>query len=288
MFAPDKKSQFDDYIIPAGSYPARLYLMVDLGHQYAKFQDRPGKWMHKIRLGWEIPELTFEAEDKETGEKTTKPRVIGKEYTLSYYKESHLKTDIQSWIGRALTADEQDKGYALDALMGAPCMISVVHADGHDKDGQPRTYANVASVMACPRSVTVPELFNPYMLYDMTNDPDNKVFDSLYPWLKERIKKAQEFQHEDGDMEAEPTADELADTSVPFDMAPIPEETFANGNQTFTRAEWISGLRTTAKAAGMDEPDDMEHMKFADLQAAGNVIIKRYHDMTAKGKKVTA
>jgi len=284
MLTPDSNSKFDDYIIPAGSYAARLYLLVDLGHQYVKFMEKPGKWSHKIRLGWEIPELTFEAEDKATGKDVIKPRVIGREYTLSYYKDSHLKTDIQSWIGRSLTADEQDKGFAVDSLLGAPCMISVVHVDGHDKEGKAKTYANLASVMACPRSISVPELYNPIVLYDMDNDPGNKVFEALYPWLQDRIKKAREFQHEDGDMEAEPTPEEVADTSMPFDIE-TPAETFANGNQTFTRAEWISGLITTAKAAGMDEPDDMEHMKFDDLQAAGNIIIKRYHDMT-KGKKV--
>ena len=291
MLTPDSNSKFDDYIIPAGSYAARLYLLVDLGHQYVKFMEKPGKWSHKIRLGWEIPELTFEAEDRATGKDVMKPRVIGREYTLSYYKDSHLKTDIQSWIGRSLTVDEQDKGFAVDSLLGAPCMISVVHVAGHDKEGKPRTYANLASVMACPRSITVPELYNPIVLYDMDNDPGNRVFEALYPWLQDRIKKAQEFQHEDGDMEAE--VPDLSDTSVPFEFdAPAepatPPETYVYGPKSYSRSEWLDSLHQASALYGLVEPMDMDKMTHDDLQAVGKVLIKQMQDVCAANKKKAA
>ena len=291
MFTPDTKLQ-DDYVIPAGSYAARLYMLVDLGHQYVQYPGKEGAWSRKIRLGWEIPELTAEFEDKETHEKTVKPRVIGREYTLSYYASAHLKVDIQSWIGRDLTADEQEKGYNLPGLLGKTCMLSVAHKEGKNKDGQAKTFANVAGIMACPRGLTVPEAFNPIMLYEIENDPGNKVFDSLYKWLQEKVKKAKEFQGEP-EPETEPTPEETADTGMPFefDMPDVPEnqrdpvEVYVYGPKTYSREEWLDSLHQAATVAGLTEPSDMDTMKHDDLQASGKVLIKQLQDWSATKKK---
>ena len=77
-FSPDKGTT-EHYVVPAGTYAARLYLIVDLGHQWTQFLNKPGKWSRQIYVGFEVPELTFEAEDKVTGEKTIKLRVIGRQ-----------------------------------------------------------------------------------------------------------------------------------------------------------------------------------------------------------------
>ena len=294
-FTPDTKSQ-DDYVIPAGSYAARLYMLVDLGHQYVQYPGKPGAWSRKIRLGWEIPELTAEFEDKDTHEKTVKPRVIGREYTLSYYASAHLKVDIQSWIGRDLTADEQEKGYNLPGLLGKTCMLSVAHKEGKNKDGQAKTFANVAGIMACPRGLTVAEQFNPTMLYEIDNDPGNKVFDALYEWLQLKIKKAREFQPEtETEPETEPTEEQLADTSVPFNIPEVPDEpatpaeTYVYGTKSYPREDWLVRLHKAIVDEGLLEPDGMDDLGHDDLQAVGVVLIKQYQVATAakaKEKKV--
>jgi len=297
MFTPDTKTQ-DDYVIPAGSYAARLYMLVDLGHQYVQYPGKEGAWSRKIRLGWEIPELTAELEDKETHEKTIKPRVIGREYTLSYYASAHLKVDIQSWIGRDLTADEQEKGYNLPGLLGKTCMLSVAHKEGKNKDGQAKTFANVAGIMACPRGLTVAEQFNPTMLYEIDNDPGNKVFDELYEWLQLKIKKAREFQPEtEIEPETEPTEEQLADTSVPFDIPEVPEEpaapespveTYTWLKSTYTREQWLKRLHKAITDEGLLEPSEMDDLGQDDLQAVGIVIIKQYLALADKKKAVKA
>jgi len=294
MFTPDTKLQ-DDYVIPAGSYAARLYMLVDLGHQYVQYPGKPGAWSRKIRLGWEIPELTAEFEDKETHEKEVKPRVIGREYTLSYYASAHLKVDIQSWIGRDLTADEQEKGYNLSGLLSKTCMLSVAHKDGKDKDGHAKTFANVAGIMACPRGLTVPDAFNPIMLYEIDNDPGNKVFDGLYEWLQKKIKKAREFQPEtEPEPDAEPTPEEAADTSMPFDIPEIPDEpaappeTYVYGPKSYSRSEWLESLHQASAVAHLTEPVDMDSMSRDDLQASGRVLIKQLQDWSATKKKEAA
>ena len=289
-FSPDKGTT-EHYVVPAGTYAARLYLIVDLGHQWTQFLNKPGKWSRQIYVGFEVPELTFEAEDKVTGEKTIKPRVIGRQYTLSYYKESRLKTLVQTLIGRALTDDEQNKtGYPLETLAGKPCLVSVIHKDS-TKDGQAVTYANMDSIVAAPKGLTVPEQFNPMVVYCIEADPKRVVYDGLYQWLKDKIAKSQEFTGETETEEREPTAEELADTAMPFDIPEepaepaAPPEVYTYGPKNYTRAEWLESLHQAATLYHLTEPVDMDAMKHDDLQASGKILIKAMQDVCAATKK---
>lgn len=254
-------------IIPAGTHVARCYGIIDLGTQYS---EKFGNWSHKVQFQWELSNELMD---------DGRPLAISKKYTISLNEKANLRHDLESWLGRSITANEEKEGFALGSMLGAPCLLSVIHADSNGK-----TYANIAGVMSVPKGTTVPDQSNPAVSYDVENGRD-AVYNKLPDWIKNIIEESKEFKGSN-EPETEEGEPDVSDTSMPFDI-PEPAETFANGNQTFTRSEWIAGLRTTAKAAGMDEPDDMEHMKFDDLQAAGNIIIKRYHDMT-KGKKVTA
>jgi len=291
-FSPDKGTT-EHYVIPAGTYAARLYLIVDLGHQWTQFLNKPGKWSRQVYIGFEIPELTFEAEDKVTGEKAIKPRVIGRQYTLSYYKESRLKALVQALIGRALTDEEQNKtGYPLDTLAGKPCLISVIHKDT-TKDGESVTYANMDSVVAAPKGLTVPDLFNPLVVYCIENDPQRTIYDKLYPWLKDKIAKSKEFTGAP-EAEDESTEEERADTSVPFDIPEVPDEptpppeVFVYGPKSYSRSEWLANLHQASALAKLTEPVDMDAMKHDDLLAAGKILIKQLQDWTANKKKAVA
>jgi len=262
-FSPDKGTS-EHYVIPAGTYAARLYAVVDLGHQWTQFLNKPGKWSRQIYIGFEIPELTFEAEDKVTGEKSIKPRVIGRQYTLSYYKESRLKALVQALIGRAMTDGEQNKtGYPLETLVGKPCLISVIHKEG-TKDGQPVTYANVDSIVAAPKGLTVPEQFNPDMVYCIENDPEQAVYGKLYQWLQVRIQKSRELQHED---DVDEPLQESADTSEPFMDGPITPEQMTQlkglyQTKGLTRDQFIAKL-----PAGVNLPSGLTEVQAARLIA---------------------
>lgn len=258
-FAPDKVSS-EHYVIPAGTYAARLYLIVDLGHQWTQFANKPGKWSHQIYIGFEIPELTFEAEDKVTGEKAIKPRVIGRTYTLSYYKESRLKGLVQALIGRSLTDEEQNRtGYPLETLLGKPCLISVIHKDGM-KDGEPVTYANLDSIVGAPKGMTVPELYNPTVVYSISSDPEQKVYDKLYPWLKDRIAKSREFTNAP-EVDDEPEEPE----DNPFPDGPVTPDQL----QTLKRLYLASGMTVQQFTAmfpeGVKKPSALSEAEAAEL-----------------------
>lgn len=254
-------------IVPAGTYMARCYSIVDLGTQYsAKF----GTWAHKVLLQFELP-----TEVMDDG----RPMAISSRYTISLNEKASLRHVLESWLGRSITPKEEKEGFALGNMLGAPCLLSVIHADSNGK-----TYANIAGVMSVPKGTTVPDQVNPAISYDIENGRD-AVYAKLPDWIKNIIEESKEFKGE-----TEPTEEESEDTSMPFaEPESVPQETFSSGTQTFTRDEWITGLKAAAKAIGTEEPTDMEHMSHDDLQAIGMVIIKSYHAKTqTKGKRGTA
>jgi hypothetical protein len=113
---------------PQGLHRAVCVDWVDLGVIESKFGSR-----EKVRLVWEIDELM---------EDTKRRFIVSQMYTPSLHEKAKMRHDLESWRGRAFSAEER-KGFDLDNLLGAPCQLQVVHNTHDDK-----TYANVASVVA--------------------------------------------------------------------------------------------------------------------------------------------
>jgi hypothetical protein len=116
---------------------------------------------------------------------------------------------LESWRGRPFTQEELN-GFSLENVLGAPCMLSVVHKPS--KDGT-KMYANVGSVVALPKGMVCPELFNPAVKFDIS-EFDEAVFNSFPDWLRAKILLSKEME---GDI---PTSkreeNEPSDESVPF------------------------------------------------------------------------
>lgn len=162
-------------IIPAGSHIARCYGVIDLGTQYSeKFS-----WSHKVMIQWELP-----AELMEDG----RPLAISKKYSLSLNEKANLRKDLESWLGRSVTEKEEKDGFPIGSMLGAPCMLSVVHSENNGK-----TYANVAAVVSVPKGMVVPEQQNPSVMYDIDNGKDS-VYEKLPQWIRQVIDSSKEFQ----------------------------------------------------------------------------------------------
>jgi len=258
-------------LIPAGTHVARCYGMIDLGTQYS---EKFGNWSHKIQVQFELcNELMDDG----------RPLAISKKYTLSLNDKASLRKDLESWLGRGITEKEEKAGFALGSMLGAPCLLSVIHAESGGK-----TYANVAGVMSVPKGTTVPEQSNPMISYDVENGKD-VVWEKLPEWIRTMIEQSKEFK--DGD---EPTPEEAADTSMPFPDIPeestepaTPPETYIYGPKTYTREEWLDSLHQASAFDHLPEPADMDAMKHDDLLAAGKVMIKQLQDFCATNKKKT-
>ena len=187
---------------PAGSFAARCYQIIDLGHQTFEWKGE-AKVAPKVRITWELNEMMSDG----------RPFSISREYTASIGEKANLRKDLEAWRGRPFTAEEL-RNFSLENVLGAPCLLGVVHKPS--KDGS-KTYANVGSIMALPKGMACPELVNPAVKFDIGNF-DQKVFESLSNYVQKKILMSKELE-ETGlpivatGREPEP---EIEDESVPF------------------------------------------------------------------------
>jgi hypothetical protein len=173
-------------LVPAGTHVARCYGIVDLGEQYS---EKFGNWSKKVLFQFELP-----ADLMDDG----RPLAISKKYTLSLNEKANLRKDLESWLGRPITANEEKNGFGLGTMLGAPALLSVIHAPG--SNGQ--EYANIAGIMTIPKGMTVPEASNPWCAYDIENGKDD-IYAKLPDWVSNIIEQSKEFKGESEPVEEE-------------------------------------------------------------------------------------
>lgn len=163
---------------PAGTYPARLVRVIDLGTQTTEYQGE-AKHAHKVLFTWEIV-------DPEARLADGSPYLISKRYTASLHEKAQLRRDLAAWRGQDFTADEL-RHFDLANLLGKPLLIGVVHTTKGE-----RTYANVASLSRLPKGMTAAEPTEPILHFDL-QAPDWHVFDQLGEKLKAQIASSPEY-----------------------------------------------------------------------------------------------
>lgn len=171
-------------VVPAGSHVSRCYSMIQIGTVESEYLGEK-KTLHKVMIDFELPLETAIFREGEP----EKPFVISKEYTLSFHEKSTLRSHLQSWRGKAFT-DEEAAKFDITKLVGATCMLNVVHKASADGT---KTYANIASISPIPKGLTCPEQVNPtrILAYDSWNQD---VFMSLPEWLADKISATPEYK----------------------------------------------------------------------------------------------
>src|SRR5574337_584130 len=165
-------------IIEIGTYPARLVRVIDFGLQARnpyKGQEKPPAY--QADLTYEMLDVFMV--DKDGNEDETKPRWISETINIS-----HPSADLATSTKRAKALDPNgDFDFDLSKMIGAPCMITIVH-----KESKGKTYANVGTVttMRTKDADKAPKLVNKPVVFDLDN-PDMNVFDSFPEWIKEKI-----------------------------------------------------------------------------------------------------
>lgn len=141
---------------PGGTFCALCVDVVDLGMVKSTYSGKI-KNQHKVNIVWQIEETRDDG----------KPFMPRKRYTLSLHEKASLRKDLESWRGRPFSDDELS-GFDLEALIGVPCMISVVQAA---VAGQ--IYANVTAIMKSPKGLTPPAADPSYVrVQDRPRDGD--------------------------------------------------------------------------------------------------------------------
>ena len=172
-------------LIPAGNYVARCYRMIEVGTVETEFQGQK-KTVKKVRIGWELP-TELKVFKEENGEQ---PMVIDKEYTMFMSDKANLRKDLESWRGKAFSDDEA-KNFDITKLLGAPCMINIIHEAG--KKDPSKKYQKIASITPLPKGFACPSQINPTFVlsYDAF---DQAKFDSLPSFITDVMKTSQEYQ----------------------------------------------------------------------------------------------
>lgn len=164
---------------PAGTFIARCYSLMDIGTHETEWQGHK-KRVRKIRLGFELPE-----ERRADGE----PFTISRELVNSLHVKATLRKTLESWRGRPFTAEELDH-FDLAALLGAPALINIAHAERKDGTGK---YASVTNVTRPMKGQVCPPAINSPIEYSI-DQGRNFLFQNFPDWLREKIEKCLEWK----------------------------------------------------------------------------------------------
>lgn len=162
-----------------GVYQAVCTQLIDLGYQYSEKYKNTSR---KIMLRWEVVGETIEIQGE------TVPRMIHREYTSSLGEKSNLRKDLQAWRGRAFTKEELE-GFDLKNILGKGCQMQIIHNQGNDGN----TYAEISSIMALPKGMSLPEP-SELVLLDLENAATFGTYDKLPDFIKKKIEQSQDYE----------------------------------------------------------------------------------------------
>lgn len=195
--------------VEAGTHRATLISLVDMGTQRSEWEGKE-KWQPKVRLTFELPDITDEFEVTENGKtaKVEKPLVISTEKTRSLGEKSSLRQLLENWRGQAFTSAEL-KNFSLKQLLGKPALVSVFHKTS----AAGRTYAAITSVSKLAKGMKAAKPFNEPLYYEI-EEGEGGAFSHLPSWLQEKIRASKEFSKPTAKAAAD--SEEAEDTGVPF------------------------------------------------------------------------
>jgi hypothetical protein len=162
---------------PSGSLPARCCHVIDLGTQAVEFQGER-KHVRKIAIAWQLEERRSDGT----------PFILSRRFTASLHEKAALRAFLEAWRGRPFTPEEL-AGFNLRRLIGAPCLLNIVHAE---RSGN--TFAEIRSIAPLPKGMTPPPDVADPVVFDL-DDPDTwPAFDRLTKRQQEAIEASPEWK----------------------------------------------------------------------------------------------
>jgi len=172
-------------LIEVGTIPGRVVRIIDLGLQPGgSFEGKDKPNSYQVDVTYELVDVFMK--DKDGKEDESKPRWISENFPMH-----HPSADLAKSTKRCNAFDPNHTcNYDLAKMIGAPCMITIVH-----KVSKGKTFANVGnvSVMRDKDKEKCPELKNESVMFTL-DDPDLEVFNKFPDWLKDKIKGNLEFK----------------------------------------------------------------------------------------------
>ena len=172
------KSKFPP--MDAGSYAAICYAIIDIGEQ---FSEAFNKYSRKVVVLWEIPDELIDID----GEML--PRAISNTYTMSLSDKAILRQTLENWRGKAFT-DQELKGFDLVNILGATCMLSIIH----DTKSDGNVFAKIGGVSKLPKGMPAPQAVNEQVLFNLEDDGMEEKMKKLPEWIQKRIMESKTYQ----------------------------------------------------------------------------------------------
>jgi hypothetical protein len=160
--------------VPAeGTMMGRLVGLIDLGHQPGyEFGGETVKSNYKVTFTYELPgSMTAD----------NRPHWISEDLNYSDHEKSTMYARVQALDPTGELTASKESGYALQKLIGEPCMINVKH--------NAKGWAKVAGVVSAPQGIPVPELVNTPVMFNM-DEPDMDVYNKFSDFVKDKLKGA--------------------------------------------------------------------------------------------------
>lgn len=183
----------------AGTFTARCIGLIDLGTQASTFEGET-KHAHKLLVQFELTDPDNRRDDGSA-------HIVSKRFTASLHPKAALRGFLEAWRGRPFTPQEL-AGFHLKALLGLPCLLSLVHATKGD-----RTYCNIAGAMKLPKGMPAPAGELELTHFDLSA-PDWVQFELLPERIRAQIEQAPEF--------AQAAAGRPQRVNIPPPAAPAP------------------------------------------------------------------
>lgn len=121
---------------PAGNYPGTVVGLFDVGSQPAQKKDGTPFQRHDVVIVFEL------AKKDSAG----RPFVMANRYTFSLHEKATFYVVACNLAGKKFGDGER---FSVLSILGRPCMVQVTNTTA-EKNGKPRTYANVGTVTSYP------------------------------------------------------------------------------------------------------------------------------------------
>lgn len=182
--ASSKGSSEARELIPADNYLAICVRMIEIGTTTENIMGKT-KQLHKVRIGWELPELTKVFDEA----KGAQPLVIDKEYTLSLADKATLRADLKSWRGKDFTPEELEK-FDITKLLGAYCMLNIIEKPS--KKDPTKIYNDISGITKVHKDVQKLPQTNTNVILSY-EDWKEDIFQALPDFIKDKIISTPEY-----------------------------------------------------------------------------------------------
>jgi hypothetical protein len=157
--------------LEAGSYPATVYMLVDLGKQTVTWEG-VSDLKHQLWIGFEIG-----GETRDDG----KPLTMGKKVNLSFNEKSTLFGMVKS-LFPGITDDQLDE-FDLTTIIGKSALVTISHYTS--RDGYARAKLE-STLTPLPKGVKAPQMRSEPLVYT-GDESDVNTFARLPEWLQKVV-----------------------------------------------------------------------------------------------------